>query len=46
MIQEVRQYDEAVVWASEAGSTAAKHFARAGLKVALIELRQEIDAYR
>lgn len=46
MTQEVRRYDVAVVGASVAGCTAAILFAREGLKVALIERRQEIEAYR
>jgi 2-polyprenyl-6-methoxyphenol hydroxylase-like FAD-dependent oxidoreductase len=46
MGQVVRNYDVAVVVASVAGCTAAILFARAGLKVALIERRQDIDAYR
>lgn len=46
MTQEVREYDVAVVGASVAGCTVAVLLARAGLRVALIERRQELEAYR
>lgn len=46
MTKEAQQYDVVVVGASVAGCTAAILFARAGLRVALIERQQELTAYR
>jgi 2-polyprenyl-6-methoxyphenol hydroxylase-like FAD-dependent oxidoreductase len=40
------QYDVIIVGASVAGSTAAIFYAEAGLRVALIERSQDIDAYK
>jgi 2-polyprenyl-6-methoxyphenol hydroxylase-like FAD-dependent oxidoreductase len=40
------QYDVAIVGASLAGCSAAIHYGRAGLRVALIERQRSIDAYK
>jgi flavin-dependent dehydrogenase len=45
-MKQVNRYDAAIIGASPAGTTAAVLFTRHGLRVALIERQQELDAYK